>query len=71
MPVPVFPLLGLPNELMLLDPTTVFTPFTVSLVLLSSLCGLGLGVFLARVDAARRRGSALPHSTLSALSKAA
>jgi hypothetical protein len=46
--VPFFPLLGLSDHLMLLDPTIVFTPLTCGLVLLASLCGLGIGVLLAR-----------------------
>jgi hypothetical protein len=69
--VPFFPLLGLPNQPMLFDPALVFTPLTVGLVVLSSFCGLGLGVLLARVDAMHRRGTAAPHSAPPPLSKAA
>lgn len=69
--VPFFPLLGLPSQLTLLDPTLVFTPLTVGLVVLSSFCGLGLGIFLARTDAAHRRGTATSHATPPTLSKAA
>ena len=40
--VPVFPLVGM-------DPVTVFTPLTVGLVVLSSLCGIGMTVLLDRL----------------------
>jgi hypothetical protein len=71
MPVPFFPLLGLPNALTLLDPTTAFTPLACGLGLLSSLWGLGLGVLIARADVARTRRCATPPSTPPALPKVA
>ena len=50
---PIFPLLGVPPNLQLLDPLTVFTPLTVALVALSSLVGIALGMFIARADVSR------------------
>ena len=71
MPVPLWPLLGLPHNLALLDPTTVFTPFVVGLALLLSLCGLGLGMLLARADTAGAKKTATPYATSPTLPKAA
>lgn len=53
MPVPLFPVVGLPSDPMLLDVTTTFTPLLFGLVLLSSLCGLGIGVLIARGETSR------------------
>jgi hypothetical protein len=47
---PIFPLLGIPPNMQLLDPMTVFTPLTAVLVALCSLLGIALGIFIARVD---------------------
>lgn len=69
MPVPFFPLVGLLNNLTLLDPT-VFTPLSCGLVLLSSLCGLGIGILIDRAYSTPVRGTVIP-STASALPKAA
>ena len=71
MPVPFFPLLGVSPNWTLLDPMTVFTPLTCSLVLLSSLCGLGLGVLLDRTRGLGAKRPATFHSTPPPLSKAA
>ena len=60
MPVPFFPLMGTSNQLMLLDPRIVFTPLTCGLVLLASLCGLGLGVLLDRRRRVPKRVEGLP-----------
>jgi hypothetical protein len=70
MPVPFFPLMGLLNNLTLLDPMTVFTPLSCGLVLLSSLCGLGIGIFIDRAYSTPVRGT-VTHSTVPALPKAA
>ena len=71
MPVPFFPLLGVSPHWTLLDPMTVFTPLTCSLALLSSLCGLGIGVLLAHTSGVRTKRPAALHSTPPPLSKAA
>jgi len=71
MPVPVWPLLGLSHDVTLLNPTTVFTPFVVGLVLLSSLCGVGLGVLIARAATAGTKRAATPHARPPTLPKAA
>ena len=71
MPMPLFPLLGLPSNPMLLDPMTVFTPLTCGVAVLLSLCGLGLGMLIARADTTRTAGSATPHVTPPAVPKAA
>jgi hypothetical protein len=68
--VPFFPLLGMSDHLMLLDPTVVFTPLTCGLVLLASLCGLGIGVLLARTREVPKRIEA-HHSAPPSLPKAA
>jgi hypothetical protein len=67
---PIFPLLGVPPDLQLLDPLTVFTPLTAALVALCSLLSIVLTMCLARVDARRRRDT--PRSaTTPSLPKAA
>ena len=71
MPVPFFPLLGVSPQWTLLDPMTVFTSLTCSLALLSSLCGLGIGAFLAHWSEVRTKRSAVLPSTPPPLSKAA
>ncbi|MEW6296343.1 MAG: hypothetical protein AB1671_01195 [Thermodesulfobacteriota bacterium] len=48
MPIPLFPVLGLPSNPMLLDLTATFTPLLAGLVLLTGLCGLGIGILAAR-----------------------
>jgi hypothetical protein len=53
MPIPLFPTIGLPSDPMLLDLTTVFTPLLAGLVLLTGLCGLGIGVLIARGGTSR------------------
>lgn len=55
MPVPFFPLLGTSDQLLLLNPPLVFTPLTCGLVLLASLCGLGIGVLLDRTRKVSKR----------------
>ena len=70
MPVPFFPLLGTSNHLILLDPASVFTPLTCSLVLLASLCGLGIGMLLARTHEGSKRIDTR-HPVLPSLPKAA
>jgi hypothetical protein len=70
MPVPFFPLLGVSDHLMLLDPMVVFTPLTCSLVLLASLWGLGIGVLLARTRGVPKRIDAR-HAAPPSLPKAA
>jgi hypothetical protein len=52
---PIFPLLGVPPNIQLLDPLTVFTPLTAVLVALCSLVGVAVGVFIARADTSRMR----------------
>ena len=49
----IFPLLGVPPNVQILDSLTVFTPLTAALVALCSLLGLALGMFIARVDTSR------------------
>jgi hypothetical protein len=71
MPVPLFPLLGTLNESMLLDLTTVFTPLTLGLVALCSLCGVGLALLIARTDAVGTTGTATLQTTPPVLRKAA
>jgi hypothetical protein len=46
---PVFPLLGVPPNMQILDPMTVFTPLTVALVALCGLMGIALGMLISRV----------------------
>ncbi|MGE0681082.1 MAG: hypothetical protein AB7P69_09320 [Candidatus Binatia bacterium] len=70
MPVPFFPLLGMSDHLMLLDPRVIFTPLTCGLVLLASLCGLGIGVLLARTREVPKRMN-VRHSASPSLPKAA
>lgn len=48
MPIPLFPVLGLPSNPMLLDLTATFTPLLAGLVLLTGLCGLGISILAAR-----------------------
>ena len=67
---PIFPLLGVPPDLQLLDPLTVFTPLTAALVALCSLVGIVLTMCLARADA-RRRIDTPRSTTTSSLPKAA
>jgi hypothetical protein len=50
---PIFPLLGVPPDMQLLDPMTVFTPLTAVSVALCSLLGIALGMFIARADTGR------------------
>jgi len=67
---PIFPFFGVPLNMQLLDPLTVFTPLTVALVALCSLLGIALGIFIDRADTSRTR--ATPQSaTATTLSKAA
>jgi hypothetical protein len=67
---PIFPFLGVPPNVQLLDPLTVFTPLTVALVALGSLLGIALGMCIDRV--ATRRTRATPQSaTAPTLPKAA
>jgi len=49
----IFPLLGVPPNVQILDSLTVFTPLTAALVALCSLLGLALGMFIARADTSR------------------
>jgi hypothetical protein len=51
---PIFPLLGVPPDLQLLDPLTVFTPLTAALVALCSLVGIVLAMCIARADTRRK-----------------
>jgi hypothetical protein len=67
---PIFPLLGVPPNVQLLDPLTVFTPLTAALVALCSLAGIALGVFIARADT-RRTGDTTRSATTPTLPKAA
>ncbi len=69
--VPVFPFLGVPPNMTLLDPMTVFTPLTCGLVALSSACGLGLGMLLAYLTERRSQSSPVRQAPLPPLSKAA
>jgi hypothetical protein len=67
---PIFPFLGVPPNIQLFDPLTVFTPLTATLVALCSLLGIALGMFIDRADTSRTR--AIPQSvTARTLSKAA
>lgn len=63
MPIPFFPVLGLPNNPMLLDLTETFTPLFAGLVLLTSLCGLGIGILIAQAGITRGVTSVKPHAT--------
>ena len=45
---PIFPLLGVPPNMQLLDTLTVFTPLTAALVALCSLLGIALGILIDR-----------------------
>lgn len=54
---PIFPLLGVPPNMYLLDPLTVFTPLTAALVALCSLLGIALGMFIDRADTSRTRAT--------------
>jgi hypothetical protein len=66
----ILPFLGVPPNMQLVDPLTVFTPLTAALVVLCSLLGIALGMFIDRTDISRTR--ATPRSaTVPALSKAA
>jgi hypothetical protein len=67
---PFFPLMGFLNNLTLLDPTTVFTPLSCGLVLLSSLCGLGIGILIDRAYSTPVKGTIIP-TTAPTLPKAA
>jgi hypothetical protein len=67
---PIFPLLGVPPNLQLLDPLTVFTPLTAALVALCSLVGVVLAMFIARADTSRTIDTTRPATTPS-LRKAA
>jgi hypothetical protein len=69
--VPFFPWLGTPSNLMLLNPMTIFTPLTCGLVLLSSLCGLGIGVLLDRAGGSRTEQPEASRSVSPTLPKAA
>ena len=60
MPVPFFPVAGFLNNLTLIDPMTVFTPLSCGLVLLSGLCGLGIGILLDRAYSAPVKGTIVP-----------
>lgn len=51
----IFPLLGVPPNIQLLDPLTVFTPLMVVLVALCSLLGIAIGMCIDRVDTSQRR----------------
>lgn len=67
---PIFPLLGVPPNIHLLDPLTVFTPLTAALVALCSLLGMALGMFIDRADTSRTRATTRSDMTLT-LPKAA
>ena len=67
---PIFPLLGVPPNIQLLDPLTVFTPLTAALVALCSLVGIALGVLIARADT-RRTSHTTRSAAAPALPKAA
>jgi hypothetical protein len=67
---PIFPLLGVPPNVQLLDPLTVFTPLTAALVALCSLVGIALGAFIARADT-RRTSDTTRSATTPTLPKAA
>jgi hypothetical protein len=71
MPVPMFPVLGLPSNAMLLDLTEVFTPLFAGLLLLTSLCGLGIGILVARAGTARGVTMVKTHGTTPEFPKAA
>jgi hypothetical protein len=47
---PIFSFLGVPPNMQLLDPLTVFTPLTAALVALCSVLGIALGICIDRVD---------------------
>ena len=49
MDMPFFPFLGMGENMTLLDPSVVFTPLTWGLMLLASLCGIGIAVLLSRI----------------------
>ena len=63
MPVPFSSFLGV-------DPMTIFTPLTAGLLLLASLCGLGIGMLFDRIDEIPK-GDEMRHSAPSSLPKAA
>lgn len=63
MPVPFSSFLGV-------DPMTIFTPLTVGLLLLASLCGLGIGMLFDRTREIPKRDE-MRHSDPSSLPKAA
>ena len=69
--VPVFSFLGVPPTMTLLDPTTVFTPLTCGLAVLSGACGLGLTLLLASLTEKHSKGAPARHTPLQPLSKAA
>ena len=71
MPVPFFPLLGLPTAPQLLNPLTVCTPLAVVGLILCSLGGMGLAMLRDRVTATRPASTATGHPTPPALPKAA
>ncbi|MCS6926908.1 MAG: hypothetical protein NZ578_13495 [Candidatus Binatia bacterium] len=71
MPIPFFPVLGLPDSPLLLDLTGTFTPLFAGLVLLTSLCGLGIGILIARAGTAREVTSREFDTTTPHLPKAA
>jgi hypothetical protein len=67
---PIFPFLGVPPHMQLVDPLTVFTPLTVALGALCSLLGIALGLCVDRADTSHTR--ATPQSaTAPTLPKAA
>jgi hypothetical protein len=67
---PIFPLLGVPPNIQLLDPLTVFTPLTASLVALCSLVGIAVGVLITRAGT-RRTSDTTRSATTPILPKAA
>jgi hypothetical protein len=67
---PILPFLGVPPNMQLVDPLTVFTPLTAALVALCSLLGIALGMFIDRTDISRTIATPRP-ATAPALSKAA
>ena len=66
----IFPFLGVPPNIQLLDPLTVFTPLTAALVALCSLLGIALGMCIDRADTSRMRATTRSDRTPT-LSKAA
>lgn len=71
MPIPLFPVLGLPSNPLLLDLTETFTPLCAGLVLLTGLCGLGIGILIDRTKETRGETSIESRTGTSSLPQAA